>query len=288
MNKKVYFLAAIAAVSFASCSNNDGAESIDNAKTQVQVSQQAIGFDAYNSRGLTRAVTDLGALKASGFGIFAYYTGNDDYDGQQLPSFMWNQQVTFGTDWEYEPVKYWPNEYGDNAVADETDRISFFAYGPYAAATASTGKASTGKGVNTKNIIGFTRNNYVGDPMVKYVVDFDPSTSVDLVWGRQPATNPFVAYDGTVYNVGTEGLPWLNIKRPKYNTNEKVKFQFDHALASLNVTVDHYADVADYAASHAVTGDTRIWIRSITITGLASQGAYPTVKRYNLGIKINL
>lgn len=265
MNKKVYLFAAVAAL-FAACSNNDGAESAEKAQAQAQAQQIAVGFDAYLGRATTRAVTDKTALENSGFGVFAYYTDNDDYDGQQIPNFMWNQKVSTAS-WTYEPVKYWPNEYGENAIAEETDRISFFAYGPYADALTASGKVNGA----TKGIIGFTRNNYAGDPLVKYVVDVNPATSLDLVWGRTPKTSGFDDYEGNTYS--NEGLPWLNVKRPKYNTNEKVKFQFDHALASLNVTVDHFADNASYAADKNVDGNTRIWIRSITFTGFTTQGA---------------
>lgn len=274
--KKIYFLAGLAAMTLASCSNSDEPEAQFKAPETAQAQQMPIGFDAYIQRGLTRTVTDAPLLQDKGFGVFAYYTNNDDYDGQSIPNFMWNQMVSTAS-WTYEPVKYWPNEYGESAEAEETDRISFFAYGPYQAATATTGKATGTPTAPTKNIIGFTRNNAVGDPLVKYVVDFVPSTSVDLVWGRKPAaggSDNFNFYDGTsLLSAETEGLPWLNIKRPKYNTNEKVKFVFDHALASLNVTVDHYADNADYATGKAVTGDTRIFIRSISFSGIASQGA---------------
>ena len=284
MNKKVYLFAAVAAL-FAACSNNDGAESAEKAQAQAQAQQIAVGFDAYQGRALTRAVTDLAALQATiatggGFGVFAYYTDNNDYDGQAIPNFMYNQGVEWDTNdeyWKYEPVKYWPNEYGDDAKAEETDRISFFAYGPYKAAVASTGKVAGA----TKNIIGFTRNNYAGDPMVKYVVDLNPATSVDLVWGTI-GTNTFAAKDGTTYTAAAlQGFPWLNVKRPA-NTglasdgatstaNENVKFQFEHALASLNVQVDAYVDGTD--ATNALDKNTRIWIRSISFEGLTTQGA---------------
>ena len=273
--KKVYLLAAAAAM-FAACSNNDGAESAEKAEAQAQAQQIAVGFDAYQGRATTRAVTDLALITGSddgtdgGFGVFAYYTDNNDYDGQVIPNFMYNQPVRSNSGaWGYEPVKYWPNEYGNTAIAEETDRVSFFAYAPFIAAVASTGKVAGA----TKNIIGFTRNNAHGDPLVKYVVDLNPATSVDLVWGTQPTSNSFTAKDGTTYTA--TGLPWLNIKRPAYSgaAAEKVKFQFEHALAQLNVQVDHYADVAAYAADNNVNGKTRIWIRSISFTGFTTQGA---------------
>jgi len=274
MNKKVYLFAAVAAL-FAACSNNDGAESAEKAQAQQNAQQIAVGFDAYQGRALTRAITDLDALKTNSFGVFAYYTDNNLYDGQTIPNFMYNQKIDWSTDkWVYEPVKYWPNEAGNTAIAEEFDRISFFAYGPYEAITT----LSTGKTAQDKGIIGFSRNNVAGDPLVKYVADFNPANSVDLVWGTIGNGQTWQAYGaGSATAFGTEGKPWLDVQRPNATSTSwtdasKVKFQFEHALASLNVQV--ISDV-NKASGTAADADkyTRIWIRSISFTGFTTQGA---------------
>ena len=274
MNKKVYLFAFAAAAMFAACSNNDGAESAEKAQAQEKAQQIAVGFDAYQGRATTRAVTDLDALKTNSFGVFAYYTDNNLYDGQTIPNFMYNQKIDWSTDkWVYEPVKYWPNEAGNTAIAEEFDRISFFAYGPYVPITT----LSTGKTANDKGIIGFSRNNVAGDPLVKYVADFNPANSVDLVWGTIGNGQTWQAYGGSSTAFGTEGKPWLDVQRPHATSTtwadaSKVKFQFEHALASLNVQV--ISDV-NKASGTAADADkyTRIWIRSISFTGFTTQGA---------------
>lgn len=266
--KKVLILAA-AALALAACAKQ---QEIPAEETQPM----AVGFDAYLNRAVTKAETDLAAIQATGkgFGIFAYYTDNEDYSGTSIPNFMYNQQVTYNSGaspakWEYTPLKYWPNEYGDGAKSEETDRISFFAYAPYIAADIATGKVSD---PTKKGIVGFTKNNYAGDPLVKYVVDLKPFSSVDLVWGRQPGDGSFKSYDGKDYTTAElKGFPWLNVRRPKYETKETVKFQFDHALASLNVQIDADPDIATHGTS-ALDKNTRIWIRSITFTGFATEG----------------
>ena len=51
-----------------------------------------------------------------------YLPGGIDNNGE--PDFMYNQQMTFnGTDWVYNPIKYWPNNKGD--------KLKFMAIYPY-------------------------------------------------------------------------------------------------------------------------------------------------------------
>ena len=75
------------------------------------------------------AATRAGALtddNLSSMGVFAYYTGQDNWTTSAVPGFMYNERVsrTSGTSpWTYEPVKYWPNTPGD--------KISYFAYAPH-------------------------------------------------------------------------------------------------------------------------------------------------------------
>lgn len=60
-----------------------------------------------------------------GIGVFACHTGQEPWDGSTEPEFMSNQLLErTGGAWSYLPVKNWP--------AQEGDRVSFFAYAPYA------------------------------------------------------------------------------------------------------------------------------------------------------------
>lgn len=127
--KKFYFSALALMVLAASCTNE-----------QLNVSERtenAITFGTYLGRDvLTRAsVFTTDDMKTKGFGVFASYTAQDDYSSQPM-NFMNNQKVTYVTDaWTYSPVKYWPNNLGD--------KVSFFAYAPYADGTTLTGTKKT-------------------------------------------------------------------------------------------------------------------------------------------------
>ena len=127
-----------------------------------------VGRDA-QSRG---TVTQLGNLQASldGFGVFAYYTGTNDYTAGATPNFMFNQQVTgyWETvnavanfkEWRYSPAKYWPNNVGD--------KVSFFAYAPYDA------KYNTVTGTTSK---------------INFLVDNTITQQKDLLWNNKKNVN---------------------------------------------------------------------------------------------------
>jgi len=76
-----------------------------------------------------------------------------------------------------------------------------------------------------------------------------------------------------------KGLPWLNIEHPKATSisTQKVKFQFEHALARLNVTVDTKANSTSAASPLNEIGTsasaTKVFIRSVTFEGFDMKGA---------------
>lgn len=287
--KKVFLFAAAAAM-FAACSNEDGI-----AEQQIQQPKETsdfltgttpVGFDVYVNRA-TRAglfgsemnITQLQLAQnaGGGFGVFAYYTDNNDYDQTALPNFMYNQGVFYdGSIWTYSPVKYWPNEFGTTAIAEDYDRISFFAYAPYvtvnAAGKVQTSDAYAADDANTTTgIVGLSRNSVSGDPLVKYVAALAPANRVDLLWGvtgQDAADRQWSSDDGDNQTFEAK-LPWLNLKRAN-TTTQKLKFNFLHALAKLNVQIDAFVDGVDN--SHALTAGTKIYVRSITFSGLATQG----------------
>ena len=215
---------------------------------------QTVSFGAYVNRSTTRGgyqgTLSLESLKLDGvgFGVFAYYTDNHVYSQTMLPNFMYNQQVTWdGTtsSWTYTPIKYWPNETGDNG-ATTTDRLSFFAYAPYTAVDISTGRATTNP---TSGIVALTRPSDSGDPVVRYYASWNPSEAVDLCWSN---TN--------------------NFDKTKPALSETVSFNFQHALSALNVQIDADVDEAAHDGSNDVDSYTRIYVRSITFRGFADRG----------------
>lgn len=279
---KKYFMMAVAAVMFAACSNSD--EELMSLPTQDPVvsGQTPVAFDVYTSRALKRAgatgdlTTDLlgtvpaneEAAKTAGFGVFGFYTDNNTYDGLTSPNFMYNQHVyakTSANTFEYAPVKYWPNEYGSNAVSDDVDKVSFFAYAPYVEVTPTSGKVT---GDANSGIVGLTRNSATGDPQVKYVTDLNPTNSVDLCWGVCSA-DYWDAIDGS--QEMEAGRPWLDVKRARDASGQKMTFSFKHALAKLNVQIDAFVDGVDN--TNGVASGTKIYVRSISFQGFALKGA---------------
>ncbi|MBO6030637.1 MAG: hypothetical protein J6Q22_04130 [Prevotella sp.] len=305
--KRIFLLVATAAM-FAACSQTEELASLDKNK---DASQEAVGFDVYapitragTAGEITTASLKTGDHKDAGFGVFGYYSDNEQYSVYLKPNFMYNQQVLWdGNIWKYEPAKYWPNEFGTDATSEDVDYLSFFAYAPYVKFIPSSGAVDvskvvlnandhTGVAMDTqekvdaeieflqkKNIIGTIRNTSTGDPMIKYAVDWNPATSVDLLWGVAPTNVSYSTIDNNSTSVDP-GKPYINMLKMK--NGEKVKFLLCHALAWLNVQID-----ADFNSEgtggangtvHGTNNDftdrhTKIWIRSITFDGFAAQGS---------------
>ena len=272
MKKSLFFAATMAAM-LASCSSDD--LSVQTAYQQeAAVESQAVGFEAYTQRSQTRAgyagVMENDKLKTEGFGVFAYYTDLNEYDQSIIPNFMYNQHVFNNGSWTYEPLKYWPNEYGNKAISDDVDKLSFFAYAPFVDNTPSTGKVAD----FTTGITGFTRNTATGDPYVKYIGSLNPAEGVDLCWG---VVDPSADQTWNIINGGSQtmakGLPWLNVQRPEKSLGQKLKFSFMHALSQLNVKIDADVNTNIHGAGAEVDSETKVFVRSVTFTGFAMKGA---------------
>lgn len=234
-------------------------DGIDVPSPDAQQELLPVSFNAYVNRNTTRAGqtgelnNDADGLQKSGFGVFAYYTNGQLYSQMSLPDFMYNQQVTYDTDhWTYSPVKYWPNETGSTAMSEETDYLTFFAYAPYADVNPNTGKVTSDESFG---IFGMTRAKDTGDPYVKYRASYDPTKAVDLCWSNTNFSNT------------------NNIDLTKPAVNSTVSFNFQHALAALNVQIDADVDLATHAdPGKALDENTRIYVRSITFRGFAEKG----------------
>lgn len=124
--KKIFFFAACAAALLTSCSQEEEIVKADVA------TDQAINFTAYTQTANAARGTVVDAAGVDEIGVFAFYqpaaTGDFTTYKYATPDFMYNQKVADdGTgNWEYSPLKYWPNNAGD--------KLSFFAYAPYNAA----------------------------------------------------------------------------------------------------------------------------------------------------------
>lgn len=289
---KKFFIFAASALALLACAKTEEliVDPTENA------ADEGIKFEVYTQRGLsTKAGTPGDITNANiwdqdgyGFGVFAYYTAGEKYDNNAKPNFMYNQQVykesAGSTVWKYEPVKYWPNEYGDAAQSDETDYVTFFAYAPWTDIEPTTGIV---KGEKTKNIISVNKNNATGDPIVKYVVDTDPATSVDLLWGvaAENARANYSAID-SIYNKATDlitpGKPFIDLMKPGNPKEDKLSFNLKHSLAKVKFTIDYVKDDFTPKGAYMYDNDkenvidsteTRIFVRSFTVSGWATKGA---------------
>ena len=279
------FVVPLLLTSLLACSGEvdglDGGGTDASGKTEVSV-PTPLAFDAYVDRATSRAgstgelttSTSTGgkvSLQTQGFGVFAYYTDDKLYTPAYLPNFMYNTKVS-GSNWSYSPVRYWPNETGTSSGGAGVDRLSLFAYAPWVEVTPATGIPTASTDTET-GIVGLTRNGATGDPMVRYNATFMPAKRVDLCWGVANA-NYTSSADATLKNNIAAGSPYLNMLKPATGNNNKISFNFKHALAALNVQID-----ADVDATHKDTGaqerdgNTRIYIRSITFEGFAMKGA---------------
>lgn len=120
-----HLLMAVTTLLVAGCSQNE----ITEVRTD---GNPAIGFDVYTgvaTRGTDVSTTTMQGTvdNLGGFGVMGYYTGSKTWEDAKenvVPTFMFNQKVTYDTDkWTYSPTKYWPN--------NKADKVSFFAYAPY-------------------------------------------------------------------------------------------------------------------------------------------------------------
>lgn len=236
---------------------------------------QAVAFDAYLNRGTatksgTPGELNTTSLAISGFGVFGYYTNDVLYSQAFLPNFMYNEKVystDSGTTWKYDIPKYWPNEYGTDAMSQSVDRVSFFAYAPYVEVDPATGLSSD----MSKGITKMTRAIDTGDPKVSYIASFDPDECVDLCWGvaiDNPFNDALSSGGGGGANNVAKGTPYLNVA--KLTESGKIKFDFKHALAALKVKIDAYVDGTNN--TNAVATDTKIYVRQVTFQGFAMQG----------------
>lgn len=254
--KKIMILAAVAALALTACAKFE---------TEKPVVDEPIAFGAYAGNALTKAGAygeeTTTTLQTNGFGVFAYQT-TGDYSSSATPNFMYNTKVSTSS-WTYSPIKYWPNQIqaGDTdsqpATAYQADKVSFFAYAPHVAATASTGAVTGG---TTEGITALTSNATAGDPKVTYKVSNDLDKQVDLLWAvSKGATWTNVA--GTT-NTPTSGKPYLNLQKPAIGT--AIHFYFKHALAQINLkAVAAYNQVA---AGGTAKNGVKITISEVVLT----------------------
>ena len=258
--KKIFTLAAVAALVLSACAKIE---------TEKPVVDEPIVFGAYAGNALTKAgtagVLTTDALKTSGFGVFAYQT-TGDYSASAKPNFMYNTKVSTAS-WTYSPIKYWPNQVvaggtdsqDPKAVAEQADKVTFFAYAPYVKVVTSTGAPADGASTDW-GITALTHNDEAGDPKVTYKISSDLNQQVDLLWAVSNGSTWTNVAGGT--NTPTSGKPYLNLQKPA--TGTAIHFYFKHALSQIKLqAVAAYNQVA--AGGDAKNG-VKITIESVELT----------------------
>ncbi|MBO7318164.1 MAG: fimbrillin family protein [Bacteroidales bacterium] len=232
--KKFSLYAVLAAATLAgvSCSNDDVLVQSPNVDKPIE-------FGTYTGRTAALAPTRAHSVETAatlaadgGFGVFAFYTNNEDYSNTATPNFMYNQQVTStdGVNWAYSPLKYWPN--------DETDKLTFFAYAPYA------------NHASTTDNFEFSTNVAAGDPLVTFTINNEVKNQQDLLWSNS-------ATDNIIKNT-TNGV----------GVGEKTLFEFKHALSRIGFTVKAITDevIADATNPNNLDAATTIVLKEIRLT----------------------
>ena len=241
---------AMAAFAFASCSQ-------DEVVTQSPQVNKAIEFGTYVGRdAVSRAhVIGVDKLAEEGFGVFAYYTGQNTIAealATATPNFMYNQKVhsTEGSEgatnngvvswngtWKYDPLKYWPN--------NVDDKVSFYAYAPYDI------------GQNGNFVL--PSSDSKGKPSLVFKVGTDVEKHQDLLYAS-PAEDKSKNSSSPV------------------NVGDKINFDFQHALARIGfkaeVMVDYVngdgtgnADDDKTTSNGALDQYTTITINSVKLIG---------------------
>mgnify|MGYP006873007125 CR=1 FL=1 len=148
-------------------------------------------------------ITSTSDLQSAGFGVYAYYTGANDYTNISSASgvIFNNRQVSYSSSaWSYSTTgagkEYWPTKAGE--------KVSFFAYAPWGdwhGTVSTTGTA----------------------PSITYTV-IDELTAAkigaqkDLLWGTQ-----------------SNGSPYRNVTRD--DVDGQVNFHFRHAISKMRFYV---------------------------------------------------
>lgn len=209
--KKQFLFGMAAVAALCSCSNNEVMEAPESLQTPV-----TFGTYVGNSVNGRAAVIDLNGLKngantdeqtvAPGFGVFGYYTEQEAWSTSHTPNFMYNEKISWSTGdnkWGYTPLKYWPN--------NKEDKVSFFAYAPYDAGSASN--------------FAFTTVGSMTAPQFTFTVNSDVKKQQDLLIAKQ-----------------VNKVKQTTVDNAAITTSDKVDFSFEHALARIGFNVQAIVD----------------------------------------------
>lgn len=256
---KKYFYFAIAAVAaLASCSSDDATTE----KGVAQMANEGINFGVYTPSVTRSTIETNKTVKQNGFGVFAFSQMQEPINtyskANYQPNFMYNQKVTYnGTDWTYEPIKYWPNN--DKAL------VSFYAYAPYfdefnqdkfTFTPESNDYSKENTTIDKKNVRLVLGYDAMG-PAIEYTRSSIATEGVDLLWGAQKGSTD----------------PKAPVDLEKQKIGEKIEFMFKHAMSRLHFNVQVWGD--EYSvnepdtnnSNHAIDQNTTIKIKKVELVG---------------------
>lgn len=236
---------ATAAIAMTGCSLENESE---NAGT---VMADAVEFGTYLGRDAQgrAAVTNISLIRTSGWGVFASYTGQENFNAESsTPNFMYNQKISVGNGdiMSYSPLKYWPTT--------KDDKVTFFAYAPYA-----TGKETDG-------VLKFSDNTAAGVPQITVTMPTDMGKTVDLVAGVAPNQTTNV----------TTGSPTV--------TDNKVTFNLKHEMTRLEFTASVSEEVYKADGTH---NKTYVFVRDVKFKNPATDGKFYTSGVYTFPTTVN-
>ncbi|MBR6661519.1 MAG: fimbrillin family protein [Bacteroidales bacterium] len=228
--KKFFLLGiiAFAALSVTSCTKDEVIEIMP---------QEAIEFGTYLGHDVQSRGVVLDNSNFNQFGVFASYT-DGEWNANSPINFMFNQVVNkSGNNWTYSPLKYWP--------ADQSYKVSFFAYAPYAASDNGISLVTEKTGAGAPQIL-YTINDSNLGKMADFVADVQINHSKDE-----------------------------NIESGIDQVDENVTFSLKHELTRVNILAKLDRDAF---GPNDVANKTKVNIKSVEFTGskdlFASKGTY--------------
>ncbi len=213
----LFGIIAFAALSVTSCTKDEVIEIMP---------QEAIEFGTYLGHDVQSRGVVLDNSNFNQFGVFASYT-----DGSWTPNspinFMFNQVVNkSGNNWTYSPLKYWP--------ADQSYKVSFFAYAPYAA--------------SDNGISLVTDKTGAGAPQILYTInDADLGKMADFVADVEIDHSKLAGDESDIDQV-----------------DENVIFSLQHELTRVNIQAKLDRDAF---GANDVANKTKVNIKSVEFTG---------------------
>ena len=240
-----YVLTIIGLICLLACSSEE------TTRTASQMRPIAFG-DAYTAeptRSSTAYSTEQGLSEGQSIGVYAYLHDNSTWSNEAVPNFMWNQQATCeekGGNFNYSPLKYWPNE--------SSDKVSFIAYFPYTAESPGNPE-SPAYPDNATGLQTLLTNEGTGLPTFNFTVKDDVDDQVDFLLSELLPNLPN----------GTSGVSPSNASdRSELTVVDRVHFLFHHMTSKVEFRISADPEVRrDIAHFH---------LNSLSVSNLYNNG----------------